>query len=436
MADYERLLLAKVIREQDMAGLVDAKIGLDFFVDDEHREVFKELQEHWQKYGSPMSESALKADRPQYKLPATPEPLQYYIDRIRQAYKHDVIAHAVQDAVGMLDDLETDEALQTLTAAVNDVSGAVSPLKDHNLTDPVAFDRLFDFYAKLTEDPGALRGFATGWETLDLATMGLQAGQLVTFVGPPKAGKSTVMLAVADYINKTALKGYDTGVDVLLVSFEMSYDEQVARWVGINGRLNYRRLLKGKMNDFDEKRLNRVLKQLQKGRAPFILSEDVSSTTTVSGIIAKVQQHRPKVLFIDGVYLMDDENGEPKGSAQAITNITRSLKRVAQVFGIPVVISTQTLLSKMRGQSIKTNSIGYSSSFGQDSDTVIAIEPRDNDDSGDKEVWLKVLLSRSGPLVEVQIEFDWNTSTFTEYAADWADHDDPDEQDDGEMRSA
>lgn len=431
MADYERLLLAKVIREGDMNALVEAKIDEVFFIDEEHLQVLREMQDHYRRYGKAISESALKADRPNYKLPATPEPLEYYIDRVRQQYKHDTVAHALQTAGGHIEDLETDKAIQELQLALNDVSASVSPLKDHDLTDPVAFDRLFDFYAKLTDDPDALRGYATGWETLDMATMGLQKGQLVTFVGPPKAGKSTMMLAVADHVNRNA---GDDGAPVLLVSFEMSYDEQVARWVGLNARLNYRRLLKGKMNDFDEKRMNRLLKSLRRGRASFILSEDISSTTTVSGIIAKVQQHRPAALFIDGVYLMDDENGEPKGSSQALTNITRSLKRVAQTFGIPVVISTQTLFSKMRGQTVAASSIGYSSSFGQDSDTVFAIEPSLNDD-GERQVLLKVLLSRSGPQVETQIEFDWHTSTFSEYA-DFGAMEDPDEDDDGEMRSA
>lgn len=36
-----------------------------------------------------------------------------------------------------------------------------------------------------------------------------------------------------------------------------------------------------------------------------------------------------------------------------------------------------------------------------------------------------MLLSRSGPKVEVQIDFDWSTSTFTEFAATY-DDDDPD----------
>lgn len=425
MADVERLLLAKVLREQDMVGFTEAQITDRLFRDEEHLAVLAWMREHWREHGSSPSIQALKANYPTYRLPDTPEPLSWYISQLRKAYRYDTVGRAVSEAAEWIeDDGDEEEAIKTLTAALNDVSELVTPLKDHNLTDPDAFDRLYEFYEMLSRNPGSLRGLGTGWPTIDLATMGLQPGQLVTVVGPPKAGKSTVLLSLADAVQRA-------GHDTLFISFEMSYEEQAARWTGIRAHLNYRRLLKGQMNDFDRKRLDKLLNKLDKGEQKLILSEDVSATTTVSGIIAKIQQHRPKLLVIDGVYLMDDENGEPKGSSAAITNITRSLKRVAQIFGIPIVISTQTLFSKMRGQSIKASSIGYSSSFGQDSDTVIAVEPREDED-GVREHWLKVLLSRTGPLVEVQIDFDWTTSTFTEFAATY-DTEDPDLEDDGEV---
>lgn len=429
MADVERQVLAKVIRDQAMGAFADAGITDRFFVDEEHLQVLAWMREHFTKYGTSPSEQALKANYPNYRLPPTPEPLDYYIDQLRKAYRYDVIGRAVSEAAELLEDEgDETEAQRLLEVALSDVNVTASPLTDHNLTDPVAFDKLYDYYAMLTENPGALRGYATGWPTLDLATMGLQNGQLVTVVGPPKGGKSTVMLSAAAHVQQ------HSNVDVMMISFEMSYDEMVARWVGIRAHLNYRRLLKGKMNAMDEKRLVKVLKKLEKGESKLILSTDISSTTTVSGIIAKVQQHKPKVVFIDGVYLMDDEHGEPKGSSAAITNITRSLKRMAQVFDIPVVISTQTLYSKMRGQSIKAASIGYSSSFGQDSDTVIATEPREDPETGEDEHWLKVLLSRTGPQMEVQIDFDWSTSTFTEFAGSYdEDTKDPDEEDEGEV---
>ena len=424
-------MLAKVIREEDMPGLVDAQITREYFIDEEHLQVFDWMRGHYREYGKAPGLQALRDNYPTWKCPDTPEPLTYYVDKLRLAYRYDLLQEAVSESAALLseDAGNTDEAQLVLARSLTEISDLVNPLRDHDLTDPKVFAKTVDFYRELTENPGDLRGLATGWPTIDLATMGLQPGQLTTFVGPPKGGKSTVMLSAADEVSLQ-------GEDVLFVSFEMSYEEMQARWVGKRAGTNYRRLLKGKMNKHDTKRLDKLDRQLRtRPRGRFVLSEDVSSTTTVSGIIAKVQQYKPRVLFIDGVYLMDDETGEPKGSSQAITNITRSLKRVAQLFQISIVISTQTLYSKMRGQTIKASSIGYSSSFGQDSDAVIATEIRDGLDGAPDEHFLKILLSRSGPMgVETRINFDWETSQFSEFASTAFDEADPDEHDTGEIR--
>ena len=197
--------------------------------------------------------------------------------------------------------------------------------------------------------------------------------------------------------------------------FEMTYREQEARWFGMRGNINYRRLIKGKMTNNDEVRLDVVSGMLNDDPdlGDFILCEDISSTTTVGGIIAKIQQYQPDAVFIDGVYLMDDENGESKGSSQAITNITRSLKRTAQTFEIPIICTTQTLYSKMRsGVKVSPASVGYSSSYAQDADTLIGLEAEELD--GITTHRLKVLLSRSGPMTQVELDFDWSKSIITE----------------------
>jgi RecA-family ATPase len=134
---------------------------------------------------------------------------------------------------------------------------------------------------------------------------------------------------------------------------------------------------------------------------------------TVDSLLAKAEQLKPDILFVDGVYLMMDQVTGESNSPQALTNITRALKRVAQKLDIPVVISTQTLLWKMKGGKVSADSIGYSSSFFQDSDVILGLEPVDDDE----EVrMLRVVQARNCGPSEGSITWKWDTGCFHDSA--------------------
>jgi replicative DNA helicase len=115
---------------------------------------------------------------------------------------------------------------------------------------------------------------------------------------------------------------------------------------------------------------------------------------------------------------MDDENGEPKGSPQALTNITRALKRVAQNEDIPIIGTTQVLswkLNNKKSRKITSDSIGYTSSFAQDSDLVLGVEA---DPDIENQAIIRVVLARSAPVGEIRINWDWANMDFTEVGED------------------
>jgi replicative DNA helicase len=151
---------------------------------------------------------------------------------------------------------------------------------------------------------------------------------------------------------------------------------------------------------------------------PFIVSEDASSLTTVSSVDAKIKQLSPGLVIIDGAYLMDDEEGKAdKGSPQALTNITRGMKRVAQRNEIPVLLTTQVLSWKMakRSTEVTAQAIGYTSSFAQDSDVVLSVEPHPD---ADDQAIIRIVLSRSSRRGEVAIQWDWKNMSFEEVDED------------------
>jgi replicative DNA helicase len=226
-------------------------------------------------------------------------------------------------------------------------------------------------------------------------------------VGPPKAGKSTLALMAA-----RAAHSY--GERPLFMGFEMSNEEQEERFDAINSQISHSRLRNGELKRSEWEKLERSIHSIANMQS-FWFSSDSRSATTLTGMQGKVETLKPTFLVVDGVYMMDDEFGEAKGSPQALTNLTRGFKRMAQNLQIPIVITTQVLewkLSKKRG--ITTDSIGYSSSFAQDSDVVLGVEKTDLPAVNK----IKVVAARNCPPIETHVQWDWDTGSFVELETD------------------
>jgi hypothetical protein len=208
---------------------------------------------------------------------------------------------------------------------------------------------------------------------------------------------------------KTALAAHDAGNKVLFITFEMSSLEQRVRHDAMRCGLNANHLMHGTLDDLHMQKIKRgfrVLKNLE----PFIISADISATTTVTGLAGKIDQHRPDIVFIDGVYLMESDTGEP-GSAQSYTAISRGLKRLAQRTKIPVVGTIQALTGKMgKDGAVTMHSLGWTSAWGQDADLIMGAERI----SGTPTIRLRVVGGRAVAVCEMSIACDWEESTFDE----------------------
>lgn len=400
--DIERSLVSKIIKTGDLVPVLESKIQPSFFEGSEHRKVFGWIIEYWNRYGECPTNKALLQDFPNYNLVKTEEPYQYYIDELRERRKYGIVVEGLEESARLLDvENDTDGALFALTKAVTKVGTEVSALRDTDLIETWT-DRL-ENYEALKNLPGGLRGIPLGFPTIDYWLSGAQTEQLLTFVGLPKTGKSTMLMNMA-------ISAHIYGKIPMFLSFEMSREEQEARHDAFRAKIDHLALLSGRLSKTDEDKLKRALR-LIKNMHPFILSTDISSSTTLSGLKAKIEQYKPDIVFVDGVYLMDDEEGNAKGSPQALTNISRGMKRLCQTSRIPIVQTTQVLdwkVSKKVG--ITGGSIGYSSAFLQDSDVIMAVEFTEDANV----VKVKIVEARNAPRKAVLVQWKWATGEFEE----------------------
>ena len=395
--DNEYRLLSKIITDRNLIPVLEVGIKDDWIVDDDLRRVWKFTREHYSKYREVPTYTTVRENFPNFKALKVEDTIDYLIDQMvdfrRRTLTLDGAAHVVEKL--QANDHETALAEMSKTVTLVNEQGQVGTSHVDLTKDP---DSRYHEYENVLNS--VMLGIPTGFEKIDEATAGLQGGQLITVIAPPKTGKSQIALQVAINIHQA-------GKVPMFQSFEMNNHEQAQRHDAMRAHLNHKNMRLGKLSTAEEDRYKDMLDDMKTSH-PFHLVDAVSGLT-IDALLAKADQLKPDILVIDGVYLMLDQVTGEANTPQALTNITRGLKRVAQSLNIPVIITTQTLLWKMKGGKVSADSIGYSSSFFQDSDVILGLEPVEEDDMIRL---LKVVQSRNCPPTETSITWNWDTGCF------------------------
>ena len=401
-ADNEHRLVSKVIKEREITPVLHRGITDAWFLDDDNRRVWSFLRKHYSEYSEVPTVVTVKDHYPNYKVLDVEDSLDYLLDTMVEFRRRLLTRKGLEDAVEFLQDNNHDAALLAMEQTISRVNES-GVLGTHEIDLTKNTEERYKEYLAIQNQ--TFLGIPTGFKDIDEATAGLQGGQLVTIIAPPKTGKSQVALQMS--INVHAL-----GKVPMFQSFEMNNHEQQQRHDAMRAHIDHSRLRRGKLLDKENDRYIDMLNKMETEH-PFHLVDAVNGIT-VAALSAKIEQLKPDVVFVDGVYLMMDELTGEMNTPQAITNITRALKRLAQKIDKPIIITTQTLLWKMRAGKVTADSIGYSSSFFQDSDVILGLEPVEEDDSIRL---LKVVASRNCPPKETSLTWRWSTGCFHDESA-------------------
>ena len=404
-ADNEVRLLSRAIRTRDITVLLERGVEGSWFFNDDNRAVWEFIRTHWTKYQEVPTAATVLDNFPTYRLLAVDDSIDYLIDQFIDFRKRQKAIITVKEAADAIQAGDHNAAISimgkgfaTLIDEGSTSSGEIDLTKD-------AMDR-YDEYLDIKTRPNGLLGMATGFKVMDMATAGLQPGQLVTIIAPPKTGKSVLAMQMAVNV-------HDDGFTPMFQSFEMSNLEQQHRHDAMRAHISHGRLIRGALTPVEEARYREMLTKMG-SMHKFYLTESISGAT-VSQLALKLEKHRPEILFVDGVYLMFDEISQERGTPLALKNITQSMKRLAQKYQIPIVQSTQVLRAKMTRGQVTADSIGYSSSFHQDSDVIFALQRQDEEDDSSR--LLRIVASRNCGPAEVELLWDWEEGKFEEYGS-------------------
>jgi len=360
--DLARHLISHVVLNGDLVKVLDAGVRPDWLIDPVGRSVWRFITDYYKDFRSVPSQEVLASEFPTYRL-VEPAPIDYVLDRLRQARTQAILNQGVYEAMDLLDQGDLESVVTVLNSTLAKLTYEIPKGNDVDIT--VTGPERLARYRELAERDGSLIGIPTGFWTLDEVTGGFRPGQLIIFTGPPKAGKSL-------YLLWSAIAAWYAARKVLYIGFEMSNEEQEERLDALIANIDLAALRDGRLTKQDFDKLEQATRSM-KLRPNFWLSQE--PTLTVSEVCAKIEKYEPNACYIDGIYFMQDEYGEKPGSWQAYTNISRGLKQATKKLEIPIICTTQSKISKMLGGKLSLGSIGYSGSFGEDADLLIGLEP-------------------------------------------------------------
>ncbi|MBR5535913.1 MAG: replicative DNA helicase [Clostridia bacterium] len=218
-----------------------------------------------------------------------------------------------------------------------------------------------------------ITGVPTGFKELDTLTAGLQKGALVIVAARPGVGKTSFALNIAEH---AAIRHK---VPAIIFSLEMSKEELVNRVLSSEALVSSEKMRVGALDAPDMAKIAHSLNGVMS--APIYI--DDTSDISISEIRAKCRRLKLEknlgLVVIDYLQLMETKGGSDN-RAQAVAEISRSLKIMAKELEVPVITLSQ--LNRMsegrKDKRPQVSDLRESGSIEQDADIVMLLYNPDN----------------------------------------------------------
>jgi len=379
------------------------KLSPHLFEGELEKEVYAYIKEHTIKYSKFPASNTLFSKYPMLSNIEITEPIQYYLDLLHERFVFNTTNEIVPKVNEHLNKRDSKTVLSLLKGLVDkcervkiETSKDISTLVEGKdlVLNAVRINRAF----------GIVTGITTGWPTLDIATGGYQNGDIFVVLARVKIGKTLCLLY-------SALKAYQAGHSVMIISMEMPEIQMWQRWIALQAGINMTMLQRGKISSFTDE----IIKGLPiRENKIYLVSGQFKKT--ISDVIGIVNYYAPNILFIDGGYLIKPDKSFKKPKWEMMSEVIEDLKTLSITTNIPIVISFQ--FNRTVSRKSKTledegfDKIQLSDAISQIASTGIGIlnDPM----SLDNRKIIEIIGGRSGEKGTFSINWDWERMNFEE----------------------
>jgi replicative DNA helicase len=408
-ANLEHQALCKIIETGDFHTVEKFKIDDTYFIGDQtqYKEIFRYLRAY---YHNPASGRTIPSWHliqpyfPGFPWIQTYDNLPTLLHELRKqklraqiiAFNDELMAKVEADPMASLDVIkEASTRLQIEHEHTN----------DSLITD--SFDSLRQEYDLVKANQG-ITGIATPWEVLNDDTQGIQKEDFIIIFGRPKSMKSWIAFLIATYAY------YWQRLRVLVWSNEMSRISCLRRMAAIITMIDYEKFKKAKLDPASEQRVFETLQWLRDqehyyrhssgNQAALLVTSPHESKSDnamgVSALQAKMEEFKPHLVVVDGMYLMRDDREKRRSiDWKMIAHISQDLKGTTKAFKIPMVATTQAnrTAKNPNDKEADLSELAYADAIAQDCDLAMRVH-KQKDRNGDTELMCSLPGSREGKL--------------------------------------
>lgn len=262
-----------------------------------------------------------------------------------------------------------------------------------------------------------MTGVPTGFNQLDDIYGGRQPGNLIIIGARPGMGKTAY--AIDQMINASAKFRFKS----LFFSLEMTTSEIIKRIFAFNANIPLKKIKKGDLNQNEWVILNNSITEIE--NSPIILKDNIFKLDDIVNTIKKTKILKGlDIVFIDYLQLID--NHKNTGNTESkVSEISRTLKQLAQELKIPVIALSQLSrsLETRGGSKIPTLSdLRSSGSIEQDANIVeflyrpeyYNINETEDGVSTKGKAFVLIRKNRDGETKDICINFDASRVAFFE----------------------
>lgn len=228
--------------------------------------------------------------------------------------------------------VDVDEALDQASGEIMRLATERTTQDAVHLKDTLA--KYWDELEKRHENPEGTFGVRSGFHDLDRMTAGFQKGTLVLIAARPSMGKTSLAMNIAQH---AAIK---EKIPVAFFSLEMSRWELTHRLLAGEANVDSTALKTGRISEADWGKIANAMGELAEGQ----MYIDDRPGSTVLEMRSKARrlkiQHNIGLVVIDYIQLMSGSS-RSENRNQEVSEISRSLKRLAVELDIPVIALSQ-----------------------------------------------------------------------------------------------